>query len=40
MIMNDLLALFGGFLELWQVGGIVVVIGLIIFLKIWKSKQM
>ena len=40
MITNDLLALFGGFLELWQVIGIVVVIGLIIGLKIYKSKQM
>ena len=40
MIMNDLLALFGDFLEWWQVGGIAVVIGLIIGLKIYKSKQM
>lgn len=40
MVMNDLLAFLGGFLEWWQMLGIVAVIGMIVGLKIYRSKQM
>ena len=44
MIMNDLLsfplALILGIFEWWQVGGIVVVVGMLVGLKIYKNKQM
>ena len=44
MIMNELLAMplaaFSDYLGPWQIGGILLVVGLLIFLKIYKSKQM
>ena len=39
MMMNELLALLFG-LQWWQIGGFAVVIGMVIGLKIYRSKQM